>query len=405
MVDNEITQWLAQCGVALPKARALAERFEDEIWVTEVNALKNCVECNPQFLERLCVPIPVQQIIKSSVFAKMQDLSVNDVKNSLQIAFQEDQQYGLRFHAAKINGTVLGFAKNPSDLFDWGIDNHIHAEAFFRRIEQWKEHGVPNSILQASAVKRPTENTTGSSSSSSDPVANVAVTSIGDVSEPTASPSPEDNRDLLGDTVLHSSPSAQKSQASPVDTEKPPARKYSSAKESNGSTHIAENGDLSHGPVDTSSASDPAALPDVSFVTPKKRKPTHLTDPGPRISPRQSVPPTIYSDTVYDATDTQPSTPPAKATSRKRSSKSSQQANEEGKSVSTTEATSTNGIAEKVPAPVRKRSTAADFFETGPNAAAVELVKQIQEGKVHHQIKALNALHKIVAEGINCCNN
>ena len=63
-----------------------------------------------------------------------------------------------------------------------------------------------------------------------------------------------------------------------------------------------------------------------------------------------------------------------------------------------------NGVpdekSDKPQTPVRKRSTAADFFEIGANAAAVELVTQIQEGKVHQQIKALNALHKIVAEGM-----
>ena len=405
MVDNEITQWLVQCGVALPKARGLAEKLEEEVWITDVSALKNCVECNPQLLERLCIPFPVQQIIKSSVFAKLQDLSVNDVKSLLQVAFQEDVQYGLRFHAAKINGTVLGFAKKPGDLFEWGIDNHIHADAFFRRIEQWKEHGVAISTLQSSVTQRPTENAMGtSSSSSSDPVANTV--SSYHVLEPNAMPSSEEGP--------LSTPTAQNSQTSQTDAEKPATRKDSSAEDSNDPNQIAQNGFSSHGSAEAPSAhSDPAALPDVSFVTPKKRKPAHLTDPGPRISPRQSVPPTIYSDTAYDATDTQSSAPALKAAPRRRSSKPKQQASEspvsvDGKSVNTMEVSHTNGVSEekseKPQAPIRKRSTAADFFETGPNAAAVELVTQIQEGKVHQQIKALNALHKIVAEGMHFNN-
>ena len=402
MVDNEFTQWLVQCGVALPKARGLAEKLEDEMWIADVNALKNCVECNPQFLERLCIPFPVQQIIKSSVFAKLQDLSVNDVRHLLQVAFQEDLQYGLRFYAAKINGTVLGFAKKPSDLFEWGIDNHIHADAFIRRIEQWKEHGVAMSTLQSSVTKRPTVNAMGtSSSSSSEPVANTA--SSDHVLEPNAMPSCEEG--------LLSSPTAQNSQASPTDAEKPATRKNSSAEDNKDLNQKAQNGFSSHEPAEAPSAnSDPVALPDVSFVTPKKRKPAHLTDPGPRISPRQSVPPTIYSDTAYDETDTQLSAPTSKATPRRRSSKPKQQASEspvpeDGKSVNIMEVSHTNGISEeksdKPKTPVRKRNTAADFFETGPNAAAVELVTQIQEGKVHQQIKALNALHKIVADGMH----
>ena len=401
MMDNEITQWLVQCGVALPKARGLAERFEDEVWITDVNAMKNCVECNPQFLQKLSVPLPVQQIIKSSVFAKLQDLSVNEVRHLLQVAFQEDLQYGLRFHAAKINGTVLGFAKKPGDLFEWGIDNHIHADAFFRRIEQWKEHGVAISTLQSSVTQRPTENAMGtSSSSSSDPVANTV--SSYHVLEPNAMPSSEEGP--------LSTPTAQNSQTSPTDAEKPATHKDSSAEDSNDSNQKAQNGFSSHRPAEASSAnSDPAALPDVSFVTPKKRKPAHLTDPGPRISPRQSVPPTIYSDTAYDATDTQSSAPTLKAAPRRRSSKPKQQASEasvaaDGKTVNTMEVSHNNGVpdekSDKPQTPVRKRSTAADFFEIGANAAAVELVTQIQEGKVHQQIKALNALHKIVAEGM-----
>lgn len=410
MEDNEITQWLVQCGVALSKAKGLAERFENEMWITEVNALKNCVECSPLFLEKLSIPFPVQQIIWSNVFVRLQDLSVSDVKKLLQISFQEDLQYGLRFHAAKINGTVLGIAKEPNDLFIWGIDNNIHAEAFFRHIGQWKEHGVAGSILQSPVIQPLVGEASiapiGTSSSSS--------TSASMVHTPIASGDHGIEPAVVLQTMAQEIPPQRTPNGDAPflsDSKQSPNHKECSVEESNDHSGTGENGSSHHSTVDTPAVqSEPVdVVPDTAFVTPKKRKPTHYTDPGPRVSPRQSIPRTIYSDTACDTSEGQAPIAFPKATPRRRSTKPVAQTSDAPvalnvKADGTNEANHTNDNTraepvDKKPSQGRKRRTAADFFEVGANAAIVEMVTQMHEGKVHQQIKALNALHKIVAEG------
>jgi len=396
MSSAEIAAWLVEtCGVSQRKAIEVADRFNNELWISEVDALKNCLECNPRFLERCQIPLTLQMSIKAQVFVQLEDLTVDDVKRMLEIAFKEEPMYGLRYHAAKINGTVLSHVKHHKDLHDWGLDNMIHAEAFFRRIELWKQEGVAKTILQKSSSVTSSKGSTSSATTEPASAFNtgfsskkpetaskeVAVVGSGDDGEDSA----VESKTSQAKTTFKASSDIKKDGTS----SRAPGKKEREEHEEDGE-------EREDGEADEDTSKDGGDSPqdrstnrsvDSSTRSPRKRVKVQIpTDPGERMSPRNKVPCQVFDPVPV-----------------KRAEK--QQARQE---LALADAARAAKLAKKPGAgrpsmPPRRVAVGAAAPEAGPSGAMVQIVQQMESDKVAVQVKALNALHKMVAEGQPTC--
>ena len=146
-----ILNWLINdCHVDHDRARYLEEQIKEKCCVTSVESLQVILLESPDALDGIEFPLCTKRYLIKSICSfnckSLLFLSTLDVIQLFNL-FYPGEKYGNDALHYKLNGIVLYYVDDAEKLLSFGISDQIHADALFKKIQNWKLYGVPLNLL------------------------------------------------------------------------------------------------------------------------------------------------------------------------------------------------------------------------------------------------------------------
>ena len=152
-----ILNWLINdCHIDDDRARYLEEQIREKCCVTSVESLQVILLESPDALDGIEFPLCTKRYLIKSICSfnckSLLFLSTLDVKELFNL-FYPGEKYGNVALNYKLNGIVLYYVDDAEKLLSFGISDRIHADALFKKIQNWKFYGVPLNLLNIQQEK------------------------------------------------------------------------------------------------------------------------------------------------------------------------------------------------------------------------------------------------------------